>query len=99
SFTCCCNAFTVSVRDCTCWRSASTSAAAAGVEFETFGAGDGAETGVTSCAKPVVTGKIASVIKIIFFIQNSRLRNSGVNARTIQTLLRSARDDLAAQGT
>src|SRR5438552_15345517 len=57
SFTCCCNVFTVSVSDCTCWRSASTSAAVAGVAFETAGAGDEVEPGVACCAKAVATGK------------------------------------------
>src|SRR5436309_7382721 len=71
SFTCCCNALTVSVRDCTCWRSASTSAAVAGVVFETAGDGDELEAGGASCAKTVASGKIASVTKTIFFIQNS----------------------------
>src|SRR5712691_7924480 len=51
SLTCCCNVFTVSVSDCTCWRSASTSAALAGVAFETVGAGDEVRTGVASCAE------------------------------------------------
>src|SRR5438034_9387179 len=71
SFTCCCNVFTVLVSDCTCWRSASTSAAVAGVAFETVGAGDEVRTGATSCAEAAATGKIASVTKINFFIQNS----------------------------
>src|SRR5947199_5573965 len=71
SFTCCCNVFTVSVSDCTCWRSASTSAALAGVAFETVGAGDEVRTGVASCAETAATGRIASTIKINFFIQNS----------------------------
>ena len=63
----------MSVRDVTCWRSASTSAAVAGVVFETVGAGDEAEMGVASCAKPAVTGKVASVTKIIFFIKTPDL--------------------------
>ena len=71
SFTCCCNVFTVSVSDCTYWRSASTSAALAGVAFETVGAGDEVRTGVASSAETAATGRIASVTKIIFFIQNS----------------------------
>jgi len=69
SLTCCCNVFTVSVSDCTCWRSASTSAALAGVAFETVGAGDEVRTGVASCAETAATGRIASVTKIILFIK------------------------------
>src|SRR5204862_1691789 len=46
SFTCCCNVFTVSVSDCTCSRSASTSLAVAGVEFETTGVGEELGLGV-----------------------------------------------------
>src|SRR5437762_12514947 len=69
SLTCCCNVFTVSVSDCTCWRSASTSAALAGVAFETAGAGDEVRTGAASCAEAAATGKIASVTKMNFFIQ------------------------------
>src|SRR5437773_11722286 len=71
AFTCCCNVFTVSLRDCTCWRNASTSAAVAGVEFETVGAGDDLAAGGASCAKTVASGKTASVTKIILFIQTS----------------------------
>src|SRR5204863_1719527 len=69
SFTCCCNVFTVLVSDCTCWRSASTSAAVAGVAFEAVGAGDELEPGVASSAEATISGKTASVTKIIFFIQ------------------------------
>src|SRR6266481_7852404 len=73
SFTCCCKVFTVSVRDCTCWRSASTSAAVAGVVFETVGAGDEFAGEVVSCEKTAVTGKSASINKTILFIQKKLL--------------------------
>jgi len=56
------------VRDCTCWRRASTSAAVAGVVFETVGAGDEFAEGIVSCAKTAVTGKTASTTKTILFI-------------------------------
>jgi hypothetical protein len=59
------------VRDCTCWRSASTSAAVAGVVFETVGGGDEFAEDVVSCAKTAVTGKTASTNKTILFIQKT----------------------------
>src|SRR6266478_4399271 len=77
SFTCCCKVFTVSVRDCTCWRSASTSAAVAGVVLETISAGEELTAGVVSCAEPTATEKIASTIKMIFFIQKLLIQMTG----------------------
>ena len=61
----------MSVRDVTCWRSASTSAAVAGVVFETVGGGDELAADVGCCADASVTGRTAIANKIIFFIQNS----------------------------
>src|SRR2546423_1457030 len=63
SFTCCCNACTISLSDCTCSRNAWTSAVVAGVEPA------GAE-GETSAlwAKPLVVTQTASAIQIKIFI-------------------------------
>lgn len=88
SFTCCCSAFTVSVRDCTCWRSASTSAAVAGVVFEIVGVGEELAVGVVSCAETISTEKIANTIKMIAFIQ--RTPDSIDWAKSRPTTLRSA---------
>src|SRR5262249_10242101 len=69
SFTCCCKAFTVSVRDCTCCRSASTSPAVAGLVVETSCAGDEVTVGVSCCEQTNDRGKTPNKIKNIFFIQ------------------------------
>src|SRR5207245_3625689 len=61
--------FTVSVSDCTCWRSASTSAVLAGVEFETAGTGGEVGAVAASRARAITVGANATAIKINFFIR------------------------------
>src|SRR5262245_42520923 len=81
SFTCCCNAFTVSVSDCTCWRSAATSSAVASAVLETVGADDELAVGVVSCADPTAAGRTTSTINMVFFIHRLLIQNSGENAQ------------------
>ena len=73
----CCSAFTVSVSDCTCWRSAATSAAVAGVALETVGAGDELAVGAVSCADPTVAGSTTSMINMVFFIYRLLIQKLG----------------------
>ena len=69
------------MRDCTCWRSVSTSAAVAGVVFETVGTGEEFAGDVVSCARTVVTGKTASTNKTILFIQKLLIQKTRRNRR------------------
>ena len=63
SFTCCCNACTISLSDCTCSRRAWTSAVVAGVEA----AGAAGEFSAV-WANPLAVAQTASAIRIKFFI-------------------------------